>query len=223
LPDPNLDRFVPRRSTVFVAAALIVAEALLVGWYVWLSDATVYDATYLAYPFAWINVSVLAVWRTTPAPTTRRRRWIGAVAAVAYGLVLAVLGGLVARGYLLFGEQWTTSLRIAIEVPPGWGPALLYVGPYLRLSVIPFKLIGYLALSYLVYATVIDARGSAVSGVFGLFSCVSCSWPIVASLVTGITGAGTASFQAAFVSSYPLSTAIFVGTVALLYWRPFGR
>ena len=80
---------------------------------------------------------------------------------------------------------------------------------------------GYLALAWLVYATVIDAAGSAVTGVLGLLSCVSCSWPILASLLTGIGGGGALA-AAAQSQSYELSTVVFVVTVALLYWRPFG-
>jgi hypothetical protein len=86
----------------------------------------------------------------------------------------------------------------------------------------PARVVGYLALAYLVYATVIDAAGSAVSGVLGLLSCVSCSWPILASLLTGVFGSSSALVAATFDLSYDVSTLVFVVTVALLYWRPFG-
>jgi hypothetical protein len=87
----------------------------------------------------------------------------------------------------------------------------------------PARVVGYLALSYLVYATVIDAAGAAVSGILGLLSCVSCSWPILASLATAILGSGSALAASATALSYDLSTVVFLATVALLYWRPFGR
>jgi len=88
--------------------------------------------------------------------------------------------------------------------------------------VIPYKLIGYLALTYLVYVTLLDAAGSAVGGVLGLLSCVSCTWPVLATIVTGVAGSGTALAGAVYAQSYDLSTVVFVVTVGLLYWRPFG-
>ncbi len=84
----------------------------------------------------------------------------------------------------------------------------------------PARVVGYLALGYLVYATVIDAAGAAVSGIVGLFSCVSCSWPILASLLSGVAGGGSALVAATFDFSYDISTVVFLVTVALLYWRP---
>ena len=72
------------------------------------------------------------------------------------------------------------------------------------------------------YATVLDAARSAVTGVLGLLSCVSCSWPVLASLATGVAGGGSGLAAAVSTGSYGLSTVVFVATVALLYWRPFG-
>jgi uncharacterized membrane protein YraQ (UPF0718 family) len=74
-----------------------------------------------------------------------------------------------------------------------------------------------------VYATAIDAAGAAISGILGFFSCVSCSWPIVASLASSVLGGGTALATTAFGASYDLSTAVFLLTVGLLYWRPLIR
>jgi cytochrome c biogenesis protein CcdA len=82
--------------------------------------------------------------------------------------------------------------------------------------------VGYAALAVLVYATALDVAGSAIGGVLGLFSCVSCTWPVLASLVGGVAGGSSAVASAALSGSYGLSTVIFVVTVGLLYWRPFG-
>jgi hypothetical protein len=84
----------------------------------------------------------------------------------------------------------------------------------------PYKVVGYLALAYLVYDTVLDTAGSAVSGVLGLVSCVSCTWPVVATLAAGIAGSGTAVAAAASEWSYTIGTLAFVVTVVLLRWRP---
>jgi len=211
----------PNRQTLLVLGALVLAEFLAVVWYFVLTDATPGDLRYLAYPFVWINVGLVAAWRTRLAPASDRTRTVAAVLAAGYLGLLGYFGGLVAPGTLFAGgSAFGPSLHF---VAPGWGPALFYRGELLHVSILPFKLVGYLALAYLVYATVLDAAGAAVTGVLGLLSCVSCSWPILASIATGFFGASGAATTAALSASYDLSTVVFVATVALLYWRPFGR
>jgi hypothetical protein len=89
---------------------------------------------------------------------------------------------------------------------------------------VPYKLVGYATLAYLVYGTVVDATRTGVAGLLGLLSCVSCSWPVLATLVSGVAGSGSAVAAATLDQSLWLSTVVFVVTVALLAWRPtFGR
>jgi hypothetical protein len=45
---------------------------------------------------------------------------------------------------------------------------------------------------------------------------------VLASLATGVFGSGTALASAVYGLSYDISTVVFLLTVALLYWRPFG-
>ena len=116
------------------------------------------------------------------------------------------------------------GLSFGTTLPPGYGPAVFYGGELLTIAISPYALVGYLALSYLVYVTVVDAAGAAASGLLGLLTCVSCSWPILASIATGVLGGGAGAFAATvYGQSGGISTAAFVATVALLYWRPFGR
>lgn len=214
----------PRRETLRWGAVLVGAELLLVGIYLSLADVTPTALRYYAYPFVWINVAVWAVVRTTRAPAGTRQRRIAGALAVGYFAVLAYAGGLVGTGHALHGHTHAMGFRLIVEsVPPGWGPALLYNGAWVKLTLLPFKVVGYVALAYLVYATVIDAAGSALGGLLGLLSCVSCTWPVLASVVSGLLGSTTAIAGAIYAGSYDLSTAVFVLTVALLYWRPFGR
>lgn len=210
----RVERLVPDRQTLLVAGLLLNLELIAVLVYVNLADATYTAPRYLVYPWIWINLGVWAVVRTRPDPASARHRWLAAGVAVAYFTLLAYVGGLVGLGGM------ATGLRIS-WLPPGWGPALLYSGEAIRLVLVPFKLVGYLALTYLVYATILDAAGSAVAGLVGLFSCVSCTWPVAASLLTGVLGStvGVAS-GGAFALSYDLSTVVFVLSVGLLYWRP---
>jgi hypothetical protein len=106
------------------------------------------------------------------------------------------------------------------SIPPGWGPAVIYGGATLQFALLPFKLVGYATLAYLVYATLVDAASSAVGGVLGLFSCVSCTFPVIAGVVSGFVGGTGALASAVYGQSYLLSTVVFVITVGLLVWRP---
>jgi len=215
-------RFKPDRETVLWGALILHIELFLLGTYALVSSAELVNAAairFWLYPFVWINVGIWAIVRTRPTPTGPRQRRIGLAIAVGYFLVLSYFGGVI--GQAIPGPA-TLDLTL-FGVPPGWGPAILYNGSVLAVTLLPFKVIGYVALAYLVYATVLDAAGSAITGVLGLLSCVSCSWPVLAALVTGVAGSGTAIAGAVYSQSYGLSTLVFVVTVGLLYWRPFGR
>ncbi|QSG05634.1 DUF7546 family protein [Halapricum desulfuricans] len=211
-------RFRPAPETARWAFLVVNAE-LLVLWLWFVTAQPTFDsllgARYVLYPFVWINVGLWALWRTTPAPAPPRRQYLAGALAAGYFLLLAYVGG-------LFGTatHHVVTPQVALGTPPGFSPALLYDGGTLKLIVIPYKLVGYLALAYLVYATVIDAAGSAIAGVLGLFSCISCTWPIIAALVTGTVGGGAAIASAVYAGGYDLSVAVFVVTVGLLYWRP---
>lgn len=172
---------------------------------------------YTLYGLLWVNVAVYVVWKTDVAPADGGTRRRALAVAAGYFVLLGVAGGLVSSGV---GAN-ATGARIAATLPPGFGPALVYSGYYANVTLMPAYVVGYLALAYLVYATVVDAAGAAVSGIVGLFSCVSCSWPIVAAVASSVAGGGSFLAASALQLSYGLSTAVFLLTVALLYWRPF--
>lgn len=212
-------RMRPHRETVLLGGALLTAELLAVALYLALADVTVTDPLILVYPLVWINVGLWAIWRTRPPVATRRRRLAVGAMAIAYFGLLATVGGLVSLGPL--GPDHEPSLRLAYAtLPPGFGPALLYTGPAVGLNLLPYKVVGYLALAYLVYASVLEWTGTAVSGVLGLFACVSCAWPVVGTAVAAVFGGGSAVYAFALSQSYALSTLVFVSAVALLRWRP---
>lgn len=216
------DRIRPETETIVWAAIVLNVEALALVLYAIMSDGRLVSLgaiRYWVYPLVWINVGIWAIVRTRPTPTSTRHRRIGLVLAVGYFAVLAYVGGLV--GGPTPGPA--TGFSLHMELPPGWGPAVFYSSSLFTVTILPFKAIGYLALAYLVYATVLDAAGSAVTGILGLLSCVSCSWPVLATIITGVFGSGTAIAGAVYSQSYGLSTVVFVVTVGLLYWRPFGR
>lgn len=199
-------------------ALFLNSQLLAAVLYVLLTAASFASLRLVAYAAVWINVSVWVVCNSRPAATTTagdqvRRRALAVGGG--YFALLAVAGGLVTVGV---GEA-ATGLRVA-PLPPGYGPALLYSGERLTLTLMPNYLVGYAALAYLVYVTVIDAAGSAAAGVIGLFSCVSCSWPLLASVLSAVTGGGSLLVTSALQVSYGLSTAVFLVTAGLLYWRP---
>ncbi|WP_135826678.1 DUF7546 family protein [Halorussus ruber] len=210
----DADRLRPNRDTLLWAGLLVNTELILTFTYLLLSDATITEWRYLVFPFVWINGSIWVFARTKPEARSARTRYLGAAIAVGYFLLLASVGGIVKPG-----GMHALGWRVA-WLPPGWGPALLYTSSDLKLSLMPYKVVGYLALAYLVYDTVLDTAGSAVSGLVGFVSCVSCTWPVVATLAAGLAGSGTAVAAAASEWSYTIGTLAFVVTVALLRWRP---
>ncbi|MFB6080496.1 MAG: hypothetical protein ABEJ81_05820 [Haloferacaceae archaeon] len=217
-PSTRLGEIRPDRSTAFALALLVGVEALLAVTYVAVRDVVITNPLVLVYPFVWIDVGLLAVATTNPASGTGRQRLAALAIAAGYFLALGYFGGLYGPG------GGMTPLHVNWTLPPGYGPTVLYDGSLLRVVLEPYKVVGYLSLAYLVYATVLDAAGAAVSGVVGLFSCVSCSWPILGTVLTSVLGSGSAVAAFALSRSYGLGTLVFLSAVALLYYRPlFGR
>ncbi|MEF8881743.1 MAG: hypothetical protein V5A34_04370 [Halapricum sp.] len=212
------DRFRPSPETARLALVVVNVEIAIL-WLWLLTEQPQFDSPLgfrqILYPFVWINVGLWAIWRTNPARTTRRRRYLAASLAVGYFLLLAYAGGLVGPA-----TRFSVAPGFALDTPPGFSPALLYDGSLIKMSLLPYKVVGYLALAYLVYATIIDAASSAITGVLGLFACISCTWPIIAAVVTGTLGGGAAVANAVYAGGYDLSIAVFLVTVGLLYWRP---
>ncbi|MCL9813063.1 DUF7546 family protein [Natranaeroarchaeum aerophilus] len=219
----DLDRFLPDRNTALLYAVIINTQLILFGVYLLMLGQTSVTTFHL-YPLIWLNVGAWALYRTSPADASvRTRRKAGVIAALYFGL-LALFGGLIAPGASFYDVAFAGGLNVNVAGPPGLVPNLYYGGELIELSLMPAFIVGYAALAYLVYATIIDATNAAVSGLLGLVSCVSCTWPLIAAVVASITGGSASAFTAATSGfSFGLSTVIFVVTVGLLYWRPFGR
>lgn len=191
--------------------AVLAVQALTLATYVSFPGTEITAVRYLVYPFVWIDVAAWAVLRVSPTPANLGPRIIAALVSAGY---LAVM--LYVAGFLGHGHESMTGWRI-VAAAPGWGPMVAYQNPWIRLYVVPFQVIGYVALSYLLYATLLDATRAAVSGVFGLVSCVGCAWTLVTPLAAGIAGVGTSAVGSALYDwSYDLTTAVFLLTVALL-------
>ena len=202
--------------TLLWAALILNVQLVFVVLYFAFSAATLTEPRYVVYGLVWVNVGALVLWRARPPAghdfATRRR---AVAVAAGYLALLAFFGGLVGVGV----PEHAVGSRIA-WLPPGWGPAFIYAGPNLTLVLMPAYVVGYAALAYLVYVTVLEASGSLVAGVLGLFSCVSCTFPILAAIATSVLGGSGILAATALDASYDVATAIFLVTVALLYWRP---
>jgi hypothetical protein len=196
--------------------AVVAAELLLVAGYFGLTGAEPTSVRIVLYPFVWLNLGVWAVNRTRPAAASRRVRLLAAAVASAYFLFLAYAAGLFAVGH---SHPDAVGLTLT-AASPGWGPVVAYTTPNLRLLFVPFRVVGYLALSYLVYAALLDATRAAVPGLLALVTCLGCSFPLVAAAVGGVAGGSAGLVTTVATYSLDLSTAVFVLAVGLLYWRP---
>lgn len=205
----------PRADLPWLVAAIVVEGVLLIGYFL-ATPADVLAPRYVVYPLVWINVGLWAVVRTPLPRGSGRAKLIAGAIAVGYFLLLAALSGLIGfhtHAYLPHG-LWLAGLGSI-----GWGPRIAFVADTFYLYFIPYKVIGFLALSYLVYATVLEAADAALSGAVGVFACVSCAFPVFSSLAAGLLG--PAGFVAAvYEVSVDLSTIVFVLAVAVLYWGP---
>lgn len=210
----------PRRETVVWGLVLVNVQLLFLLSYSSVTGRSLFDP-FLYYPLVWIDVGLWALLRTKPPDASARTRRLAAGLAVAYVLLLAFVANVIGPGEVLGGNPAIGFSTRLFNVPPGWAPALLYNGPYLHLSLRPPYVVGFLALGYLVYATILEARGVASLGLLGVLSCLSCTLPVLAAGLALATGVSTGSLVAASAPYLlPASTALYVLTVALLYWRP---
>ncbi|QLD86113.1 hypothetical protein HWV23_10370 [Natronomonas halophila] len=202
---------VARRTAVRAVGTLLAVELLAVALYLRVTNTGVLAPRYTLYPFVWINVGVWVLLRRPAVAAARRRRLLAGAVAVAYFLLLAVAGG------LLGGGGMSMPARIA-WLSPGWGPALLYTGDWVSLTVIPFEVVGYAVLATLVYTVVLAGARSALAGLLGVATCVGCLWPFGAALLAVLGGVGSPLATAVPGVAYDLSTALFLLTVGMLYW-----
>jgi len=208
---------VPLRRLAVAFAGLLGVEALLLLAWLWLSPGGVTAPRYLLYPFVWIDASLLAVAvvlgdaRSQRAPAVDGRlRMVSVLVGVGYALLLLWAGGLLGVG----GRSGVVTL---LSAPPGWGPILVYDGP-VRLAVVPFKLVGYLVLAWLV-ALVVDGAGRpVVSGALGLVTCVGCTGPLVLALLAAFGGGSVTAYAEVSGLSYDLSTVVFLVSLVGVTW-----
>jgi hypothetical protein len=200
------------------ALNLVTSRAALLG----LAVLTAHTAVLLAYlhatetiiaprramvPIVWITFAVWLVAHLKERGLPTESGLFAPAVGAGYFLVLASLGGILGLG--------AESISLAVQpATPGWGPVVLGSAAPVQVVLVPFKVAGYLALSYGVYRAVAAASRGAVAGVLGLFACISCTLPVIAAVGSVLTGA-TLAFQPGSLT-YDLATGVFVLTVVLL-------
>ncbi|MFC7140251.1 hypothetical protein ACFQMA_10465 [Halosimplex aquaticum] len=210
----------PWPSGTGVLAAAVALEGVLVVGYFLATPGEVTVPRYVLYPFVWINAVLVAAYRTPISQAPRRRHLLAGALAAVYFLLLANWAGLV--GLTVGGHHPIPESVLGLSVgsgSPGWGRVRLITRVF-YVSFVPYRVIGYLGLTYLVYAAILDASGAVASGALGLVSCLSCSFPVLASFATGFLGGWVTLMSTAVAYSVDVSTAAFLASVALLYWRP---
>lgn len=236
------DRLALRGPEYRLLGLVIAVELFVTAGYFLLSPADLISVRYALYPFLWINAGLWAVLRIDPRAAPSAHRWLAGAVAAAYFLLLAGVTGLVgvsislplltAGGGVGFGgvvelpPLHASAASVGWQVrmaSPGWGPRIAYIGHDFYVYFIPYRVIGYLSLAYLVYIAALDAGRTALGGVVGVASCVGCSFPLVTALVGLVSGGGSAGLMGTVTAfSLDLSTVAFLAAVVLLSYRPAG-
>lgn len=207
-----------RPSLAGWAVVVCWLECLSLLGYFALTPAEPRQVRYLLYPFLWINAGLLAVALTSPPEATRSRRVVAGVLAGAYFLLLASVSGMVDL-YGGGGHHHAVAQGFqVVQSAPGWGPRVGYVTAVGHVNLVPYRVVGYLALAYLGYVVLLRATATAVSGVFGLASCVGCAFPVVTATSGGAAAGSAAALSTVSRLSADISTAAFLAAVGLLYW-----
>lgn len=199
-------------ETIATWTLVLFTEFLLVAGYLAFSSTSADNLRYVVYPFVWINVGVLAAVSIDPTPQNRRHWALAIVVAVGYYFVLLYTASNIGPNPL--ATEWSLSVSLTT---PGWGPLLVATGPGFSLTPIPFEVIGYAALAFLLYANVLQISRSVLAGALGLVTCVGCTVPILAPAIGLLGGPASSLTTTAYQYSYDLGTVLFIVTVGILY------
>jgi hypothetical protein len=192
-------------------SVVLAAEACSLLIYFGLTPASISDLQYVLYPFVWINAGLWAVSRVSMPDADDARRHLADFAGVGYFLALVSLSGLLA----VYGPEHVHAHRHGLQVTmaaPGWGPRIGYVGSWFHLYFVPYRVVGYLALTYVFVAAVRSLSVRSLTGALGFVTCLGCALP----LATATLGGGSGTAAALTTLSIDVSTAAFVLAVAAL-------
>lgn len=193
--------------------AVFILQVYLVIAYFELSGATpTNEPRYLVYPLVWMTVGAWAMTSVDLDIRSKTQAVLAGGIGLAYYLLLLWIPGNI--GLAPAGGEIVTRVEL---YAPGWGPLVVFTGPYLRLFLVPFEVIGYAGLAVLVSANVLTFSRGALSGVLGLVTCVGCTVPVMIPLLGLLGGPATSMTTTAYAYSYDIGTVLYVLTVILLY------
>ncbi len=199
-------RLSPLEFAVGSGLVVVTVLAAATASYLSVQQPTLTDGRVLVYPVVWSTVSIAAAAWVSRTVRVRPRRWLGAAVGVGYTVALLWLSGTLGAS----AGMPTSQLMVSM---PGWGPILLYDNGFVSLSIVPFKLVSYLSLGYIV-AVLVAAAGSARTAALGIASCVSCAAPLLLA-VAGLFG-GTQATTMVASAGYDLATVVLLITFGLL-------
>ncbi|MDZ7687473.1 MAG: hypothetical protein U5J64_01910 [Halobacteriales archaeon] len=182
-----------------------------VAVYFLVTDTVALTAHHALIPVVWVTLGAWAVVNTPLPDELPSYAPLVAVVSGVYLLILLYLGGMVGT---------TTSPGSSFFVSsasPGWGPIFGYTAEVFYLRVVPFQFVGYVVLAYLVFVALTDTATSLVGAAVGMVSCVGCTWPIIAGILSVVGAGGVGATSAVQSLSYELSTVVFAVAVLVLY------
>ena len=211
-----------RRNFLFLFLFIFILEFSLTLVYLLYSGVILTDPLILLYPFLWINSSIFVLLLILPTNVPIPRRLPALFLGFLYFVVLAYLSSILDPGHIFHNHtsfDHDFGLRVAFaSMPPGWAPSIFYRGNLISIYALFFELIGYISLSYLFYRSVLSFDRFAFSGAIGVFSCVSCTWPLIGTYLASISGSSLPLFLSTH-QSYGFSTLIFITALSLLFWN----
>ena len=199
-------RLSPLQFAVGSAIVVVSVLAAATASYLSVQQPTLTDGRVLVYPVVWSTAAIAAAVWVSRTVRVRPRRWLGAAVGVSYTVALLWLSGTLGAS----AGMPTSQLALAL---PGWGPILLYDNGLVSLAIVPFTLVAYLSLGYIV-AVLVSAAGSARTAALGMASCVSCAAPLLLA-VAGLFGGSQATTMVAS-AGYDLATVVLLVTFGLL-------
>lgn len=201
------------RRIAGVLGVLIVLEVLVVALWFNVADWSVLRPASVAHPLVWLNIAAFALLVTDRPTASRRDRLLAGALAVAYLGVLGWVAGALKHGL------GTYDLAI-LWLPPGWGPAVQVSSPWIRATLFPYQVVGYITLAYLLYVGILDAVQPVAGALLGFASCVGCTIPLAATALPLVLG-GSAPFSVEGLGRpAAIGTIVFALAVAILLWRP---
>jgi hypothetical protein len=205
----------PRRSRRIagVLGVLLALEVLAIVLWFRFADWSILRPASVAHPLVWLNIAAFALLVTDRPAARRRDRFIAILVALCYLVVLGWVAGAIKHGMGAY------DLTI-IWLPPGWGPAVQVSSPWVRATLFPYQVVGYVTLAYLLYVGILDAVRPVAGALLGVASCIGCTLPLAATVLPVIFG-GTAPLSVEGVGRpAAIGTLVFALAVAILLWRP---